>query len=100
MRRLMIPFFLKHKSTIERMRKKGPSTPDEIEITKSILQYVRSESTLFNGINKLKNLREVSLALFLNRDEDFERIIQHSPQNVTDYQLVLASTVFVLNEIS
>ncbi len=100
MRRLMIPFFLKHKLTIERIRKNGTFTTNEIEIAISILEYVRSESSTFNGVNKLKDLREVSLALFSNRDEDIERIIQHTPQDVNDYQLVLASLVFVLNEIS
>jgi len=96
----MIPFFVKNKSTIERIRQKGTTSPDEIEMAISILQYVQCESSAFDGANKLKNLREVSLALFSNRDEDFERIIQHEPQDVSDYQLVLASTVFILNEIS
>lgn len=100
MQNQMIPFFLKNKSTIDRIRKKGPKNPQEIEIAISILQYVQCVSSTFDGLNKLNDLREVSLALFSNRDADFERIIQHEPQDVNDYQLVLASTVFVLNEIS
>jgi hypothetical protein len=100
MRRFLIPFFLENRSIIERIRKKGTFTPDEIDIAISILEYVRSESSAFDGVNKLKNLREASLALFSNREKDFERIIQHEPQDMNDYQLVLASIVFVLTEIS
>ncbi len=97
----MIPFFLKNKVTsIEQIRKKGPKNPQETKIAISILQYVQYEALAFAGVNKLNDLREVALALFSNRDADFERIIQYDPQDVNDYQLALASTVFVLNEIS